>query len=415
MNMHNTAASSAKGMSERRVGLLGALVVALGPISMSVITPALPELVAQFGTSEASVKLTLSIYFAGFAIAQLICGPLSDALGRKSVTLAFTLIYLVATLAALLAPTIEWLIAARFAQGVGAAVGVSVSRALVRDLFTGDRSVRIMNLISIIIAAGPALSPTLGGILTTYFGWQSVFVFMGIAATCILITVQFAMLETVTRDVSRIRPTALMRSYTALIKDRYFIACSFVTAGTLGAVHAQVSLLPFLLMDGFGMSATQFGIGLLLQSGGYLLGSLLARQLMPRFGGFRLMAPGMAILLGSIIAYIALPRLFEPGYWLIMVPTAIYAIGMAFIMPPLSTASVAAFPHMAGAAASLAGFIQLSGGFLGGVVVAWVGDPLLAQTTVIPALGLFGIAAWLVWRRMPEPALARVVLPQPVD
>src|SRR5690606_7406255 len=118
-----------------RVGLVGALIVAIGPISLALFTPAMPALVAVFGTTEAMVKLTLSFYFAGFAVAQLVCGPLSDGFGRKPVTLAFMLIYLGASVFAVLAPTIELLIAARFLQGVGAAVGVSVSRALVRDLF----------------------------------------------------------------------------------------------------------------------------------------------------------------------------------------------------------------------------------------------------------------------------------------
>ena len=116
-------------MSERRVGLIGALLTAVGPISMAVFTPAMPELVHAFGTTEAAVKLTLSLYFAGFAFAQLVCGPLSDGFGRKPVIVAFMGIYLVATLVAILAPTIYVLIAARLLQGVGAAAGVAISRA----------------------------------------------------------------------------------------------------------------------------------------------------------------------------------------------------------------------------------------------------------------------------------------------
>src|SRR5690606_27992445 len=136
-------------MSERRVSIIGGLIVAIGPISLALFTPAMPEIAHAFGTSEGAVKLTLSLYFAGFAFAQLFCGPLSDGFGRKPVTFAFMAIYLVASLIALLAPSIEVLIAARFLQGVGAAVGVAISRAIVRDLFTHERSARIMNLIGI--------------------------------------------------------------------------------------------------------------------------------------------------------------------------------------------------------------------------------------------------------------------------
>src|SRR5690606_36087650 len=130
------AAEARPVMSERRASLICALIVMIGPISMALYTPAMPRLVEAFGTTEAMVKLTLSLYFAGFAVTQIVCGPLSDGFGRKPVTFAFMAIYLVASIAAVFAPTIEVLIAARFFQGVGAAVGTTVSRALVRDLFT---------------------------------------------------------------------------------------------------------------------------------------------------------------------------------------------------------------------------------------------------------------------------------------
>src|SRR5690606_26606591 len=108
-------------MSERRVALL----VAVGPLSMALFTPAMPELVSAFGTTEAAVKMTLSGYFGGFAAAQLVCGPLSDGLGRKPVVFGFMLVYLLASLLAVFAPNIESLIAARVLQGIGAAVGVA--------------------------------------------------------------------------------------------------------------------------------------------------------------------------------------------------------------------------------------------------------------------------------------------------
>ena len=119
-------------MTERRVALLGALLVAIGPVSMALYTPAMPEIVRAFGTTEAAVKLTLSLYFAGFALAQLFCGPLSDGFGRRPVTIAFMGIYLAASLVCLFSPGIEVLIAARFMQGVGAAAGIAISRAIVR-------------------------------------------------------------------------------------------------------------------------------------------------------------------------------------------------------------------------------------------------------------------------------------------
>ncbi len=130
-------------MSERRTSMIGALMATLGPISMSVYTPAMPELVRAFGTSDATIKLTLSIYFAGFSVAQLLAGPASDAFGRRRATLSFVGIYIIGSLLAAFAPDVGWLLAGRLIQGIGASVGITVARAIVRDQFVGVEASRI--------------------------------------------------------------------------------------------------------------------------------------------------------------------------------------------------------------------------------------------------------------------------------
>ena len=413
MNMAPGVKAPAPLMSERRVSLICALIVMIGPISLSLFTPAMPELVVAFGSTESVVKLTLSLYFGGFAMAQLVCGPLSDGFGRKPVTFAFMLVYLLSSVLAMYAPSIEVLIAARFLQGIGAAVGTTVSRALVRDLFTSERSARIMNLISLLMGVAPAFAPTLGGVMMGLFGWQSIFLFMAMSAVVIVATVYFAMVETVSRDLSRIRPRALGRAYATLLTDRYFMLSSLVLAGSLGAFYTQATVLPFILMTRVGLTATEFGVTMLMQSGGFLAGAMLVRQLMGRFGAFRIVPAGFA---GILIGSVALPVLlvlYPPSVLTVMGPIVFYAFGTAFITPAMSTASVAPFPHMAGAASSLAGFFQMGGGLVGSLVAAGIGEPVLALATVIPCMGLIATVAYVLWRRVPEPALARVVLPGP--
>lgn len=401
-------------MSELRVSIIGAMLVAIGPISMALFTPAMPQIVLAFGTTDAAVAMTLSLYFAGFAFAQLICGPLSDGYGRKPVTIAFMGIYLVATVAAILAPTIELLIASRFIQGVGAAVGVAIARAVVRDLFTSERSARIMNLIGMILGIGPALSPTIGGLATELFGWHSIFAFMLLFGLTIILMVKFAMTETVMRDPSRIRPRALARSYRTLATSGYFMWSSLVLGGSVGALYTLATLLPFVLMDRVGLTPTQFGIGMLMQSGAFFFGSVAMRRLMGRHSAYRLVRPGLCfIAAGSVLLFVGL-HIVEPSFLWVMGPVGVYAFGIAFVMPAMSTAAVAPYPHMAGAAASLSGFLQMGGGLAGGVIAALVGDPVTGISTVIPAMGFFAILSWYLWSRYPEPALARTVLTPPV-
>lgn len=392
-------------MSERRVSLLGALLVAIGPVTMALFTPAMPEIVHAFGTTEAAVKLTLSLYFAGFAFAQLVCGPLSDGFGRKPVTFAFLSVYLAASLLALVAPTIEVLIAARFLQGVGAAVGVAISRAIVRDLFTSERSARIMNLIGLILGVGPAFAPTIGGITMELAGWHAIFAVMFAAAVVIILVVQFAMVETVERDLTRIRPRALVRSYGSLLGSRYFVLSALIMTGSIGALYTQATVLPFILMERVGLTPTQFGVGMLMQSGMFFAGALVVRLLLARFNALRLVPPGLLfIAIGSLALAIGL-RLAAPSFLSVMGPVAFFAFGIAFVMPAMLTASLAPYPHIAGAASSLGGFFQMGGGLAGGTIAAMIGDPVLAMATVIPAMGLLAILCWIAWRTLQQPEI----------
>jgi DHA1 family bicyclomycin/chloramphenicol resistance-like MFS transporter len=396
------ATASKPSMSETRVGVICAMLAAVGPISLALFTPAMPEIVHAFGTTEAAVKLTLSLYFAGFAFAQLVCGPLSDGFGRKPVTIAFMSIYLAATIAALLSRNIEMLIAARFLQGVGAAAGVAISRAVVRDLFTGERSARIMNLVGLILAIGPAISPTLGGITMQLFGWHAIFLFMLAMGFGIILMVRFALVETVPRDLSRIRPVALLGSYATLLASPRFLTAALVIAGSAGAIYTQATVLPFILINRVGLTPTEFGMGMLMQTGGYLIGSLLVRRLMKTFGAFRIVPAGMVFVgLGAVYMAVGL-SIHEPNFLLVMGPVSFYTFGLAFVMPAMTTAALAPFPRIAGAASSMMGFLQMGAGLLGGILAALFGDPVEALATIVPAMSVIAILCWIAWRMLPQ-------------
>ncbi len=393
----------APAMSERRVALIGGLMVAIGPISMALYTPAMTEIVRAFGTTEAAVKMTLTLYFGGFACAQLIAGPLSDALGRRPVTFAFMGVYCLASFFALAAPTIEALMAARFLQGIGASAGIAISRAVVRDLFTGERSSKIMNLIGIILALGPALAPTVGGLLLVSAGWRSIFVAMAVFGAVVVAVTALAMRETVVADRSRLSFTALGGSYRLLLGSRHFLACSGVVAGAIGALYAQATFLPFILMDRVGLSPAEFGLSMLFQSGSFFVGSLIVRSLMRRTSAYALVPPKLGLIaLGSLGALTLL--LWPPSLLHVMLPVAVYAAGIAFVMPAMTTAALAPFPYIAGAAAALTGFLQMGAELVVGSIGAAMGDPVLAMGTLIPAMGAAACIAYLVYRSQSHPA-----------
>ncbi|MBQ0767570.1 MAG: multidrug effflux MFS transporter [Sulfitobacter litoralis] len=390
-------------MSERRVSMIGALLVAIGPVSMALYTPAMTELVRVFETTESAIKLTLTLYFGGFACAQLIAGPLSDALGRRPITIAFMALYCVASVAATLSPTVEVLMGARFLQGIGASAGIAISRALVRDLFTDDQSSRIMNLIGIILALGPALAPTIGGLMLPLFGWQSIFLLMTLIGFLVIWVALFSMKETVTADPSRLNFKALGRTYKSLLGNPQFMTAALVMGGALGALYAQATFLPFILMDEVGLTPAQFGASMLAQSGSFFAASLLVRQLMGRFSANRLVGPGLVfVALGSLGTLTLL--LWPPSFLHVMVPVATYSFGIAFVMPAMSTAALAPFGRSAGAAASMLGFIQMGSGLLVGSIGAMMGNALLAMAILIPMMGAMACISFLIYRKLQPPA-----------
>lgn len=382
-------------MSKRRTTFLGAFLTTLGPISMAIYTPAMPELVHAFGTTDAAIKLSLSMFFAGFALAQLVAGPLADALGRKKATLIFLTIYLAGSLLATAAPSVEFILAARLIQGVGASVGLVVGRAIVRDLYTGADAARILNTIGIFLAIGPAMGPTLGGLMLAAFGWNAVFLLM-VAFGLMAMAFTLALLqETISPDLGRLRPAKVLRNYLEVAGNARFLAASLILSGTIGALYAQSTMLPFVLINKVGLTPTQFGIGMLMQSGAYLTGSLTLKLVSRRISGQTAARFGITLCgIGAIT--MALSVAFVPPFFLsIMGPVAVCTFGLAFLSPHILTNGMAPFPHIAGSASALTGFLQMSAGFAGGVTAAAIGDPLIAFGTIIPFMELSAVAGFL--------------------
>ncbi len=390
---------TAPTMSTTRATVVGGLLIAIGSVSMALYTPAMPTLVAVFGTSMAMIKTTLTAYFAGFALAQLVCGPLSDGFGRRPISFIFLTVYVVGSLAAMVAPTAETLIAARFLQGIGAAVGVAISRAVVRDLFTGQESARVMNSIGIVLAIGPAVAPTLGGILLKFVGWHSIFVAMAAAGVAALAMVRWSMPETnINRDRDLARPGRVVANYGRLLVDRHFMVPALTIGMAIGLFYTLGTLLPFVLIDRVGLTPTQFGFGMLGQTGSFLAGGFLARRLLMSIRADRMVLPGLIFGLAGSLATVALGRWIEPTYLTVMIPVGIYAFAAALVMPGLSTDALAPFAQVAGSASALMGFIQMGSGFLGGVAATFFTDPVIAIGTIFPTMLVFGLAIHL-WGR----------------
>jgi MFS transporter, DHA1 family, multidrug resistance protein len=386
-------------LDERRTSVISALMIALGPLSLALYTPALPTLVATFATTPAAVKFSLTVYFLGFCLAQLLCGPLSDAYGRRPVALIFFSIYFVGSLVALLAPTIHLLQVGRALQGVGAAAGISTSRAIVRDLFVGQTSARIMNRIGLLVGLVPAFSPAVGSLLLTFADWRAIFLLMFVYAALMVGVVWLLMPETnKSMDRALVQPGRIASNYFSLLVDRRFVGPATLMGLVLGGLYTLPSLLPFVLIERIGLTPIQYALVMIVQTAALLGGNLLVGRLLRRINARKLVPWGIVIIVASGAGF-ALARAFEAPHLLsFVIPSMLWVFGLPFVTPGTMTSALSYFPKIAGAASSLIGFMQMGGGFLGSALAAAIfGDPVAAVDTLLPIISMLaGLAYFLL-------------------
>lgn len=387
-------------MSEMRTAVIGTLLVTLGPLSLSLYTPALPELTQAFGTTTAALKLTMTAYFAGYAITQLVVGPLSDAYGRRIISILFLTAYLAGSLIAAVASGIDGLMIGRAIQGIGAAAGVAIARAIVRDLFDGQAAARIFSLIGQLLAVVPATAPALGGLIMMTVGWHAIFMVM--LGYGVMVLVMFILLARETNrapNPSAVRPLTLLRNYAILLSDRKFMADSMIMAMTMGGLYALTAFLPFALIDKVGMTPLEYGYVMLIQTGAYTMGAVSTGQMLRRIEADRLTPVGLMVCAVAGVWFIVALKFFDPSILTVMGPCACWAFGIALVAPGASTSAMSGFAHMAGSASALIGFLQIGGGLAGSAVGAlFFPDPIDSLTIILPSMALIAVLCHFVLR-----------------
>lgn len=391
------------GMSARRTAVIGGLMVATGPLSLTLYAPALPTIVGDFATTDAAGKLTLTVYFAAFALAQLICGPLSDRYGRRSVGMAFFAIYVVGSLIAAIAPTLEILFLGRFVQGFGVSAGVALSRAMVRDQFTGSEAIRILTLVNLILTVTPAVAPTLGSVILLAGSWHVMFVVMAGFGLAILALLAASARETLPEE-NRVpfRPRTILANYRALLSAPDFVIPSLLLCLTFSGFHGFTALLPFIFIDELGLTPFQFAMAMLVQTASFIVGNLVVSYLSTRTGGDRLVTIALILLGLSGLGFAILPHVFPLSVVAIMAPVGIWMLGLAFISPIATTSAMAGFGAIAGAAGALTGFFQVGGGFIGSLAASTLfSDARTALIIQLPTVAFLtiGVALFDRWRR----------------
>ncbi len=388
-----------------RPGTLGmtamlAMLTALGPISTDLYLPSLPSMARTLDTDLSRVQLTLSAYLLGFAAGQIFYGPVSDRLGRKPVILAGLALYCVASIACVVATSVDVLIAARFVQALGAAGPIVLGRAIVRDLYDGPSAARELSRMGMLMGLVPAIAPVLGGVLEPLFGWRSAFLALltgGVAlAACVVLLLPETIRERRKEPVSL---GQIFRSFGVVIRNASFRRYAMLAGFSYGGLFAFISGSSFVLQGSYGLTPLQFGLSFALGVLGYISGTIIAQRLVGSWGIERTIGLGVAALATGGLAMLALAVIRTGNPLELVLPLAVYAAGVGLVLPQANAGGMMPFPDRAGAASSLSGLIQSTFSALTGALLGLIldGRPLM-MPIAIAAMGVGAAALYLFGR-----------------
>jgi len=361
-------------------------------LSIDMSLPAMPQLQRVFGADVGSTQLTLSLFLVGFAVGQLVCGPLSDRVGRKPVLLWGLALFVAAGLACSASPSLALLVAGRLVQGLGASVGPILARAIVRDSFEERDASGVLSQITQVMIVAPLVAPTMGGYILAFSGWQSIFLVLA-AAGLLLWTVCWRLLPETRRPHAE-RAPGLLESYRAVLTHGASLRNVLTVCFSYAGMFAYISGSPFVLIDAFGVPRELFGLLFALPAGALLAGATLNRILVTRMESARLLRTGVLLVFAAGVTIAALASLGLGGVPGVLGPMMLYMLGMGLVHPNATAAAMAPHGRLAGVSSSVIGSLQTVGGALSGYVVGAFYDH--SSLSLAVTVGVMGVATLLV-------------------
>ena len=349
--------------------ILGSL-GAFAPLSIDMYLPALPIIADFFHTSASFVQLSLTFFLLGISFGQLFAGPISDIRGRRKPLLIGLIIYFIVSILCVFSPSIWTFILLRFIQGLAGSFGMVISRAIVRDLYSGTELTKFFALLSLVNGAAPILAPVAGALLLRFIPWQGIFIVLGLIGIIMFIVVLFGLKETLPAEKrvnAGFKNTLL--TFRKLFADRSFIGYALSQGLVSATMFAYIAGSPFVVQSIYGASPETFSLIFAINGIGIMIASQVTGRLSVRFRESKLLAFGLAMsLFGSLALLILI--LFQTKLWIIIIP-------LFFVVSSIGVVNTASFSlamqeqgKNAGSAAALLGVLSLS---IGGITSPLVG------------------------------------------
>lgn len=394
--MQNVSSIEPKKSIPRHVFITILLFATLAHITADMYVPSMPAITRTFASPPAAVQLTLFTFMLGYSLAHLFYGPLSDRIGRRQPILTGIAISMIGTACCMLSSSIGMLMVGRCLQGLGVAVCNSVGRSLTRDLLSGSHLARISSHLGMIMVFVTATAPTLGGYIQHYFDWRAVFGFLFVYTTFIWLFTWKVLPETnihLNPEATKIK--TVLRNYFILLTNKTFLGYTLCVSAAYAGIIAYVTEAPFLLQTIVGLTPVQFGWLAFVIGGAIFISFFINSRFVLEVGIEKMLFTGICLMLTAGVLMLLLGLFGFINVFVIMLPVAIFCMGVGLTFSNASAGAFHPFPKMAGSVGALFGCIQILGGACASMfMAAFTSKNQLSLAVVFILLGLLSLFSW---------------------
>ncbi|MCK0122981.1 Bcr/CflA family multidrug efflux MFS transporter [Gelidibacter sp. F2691] len=369
--------------------LILGLLSALGPFSIDLYLPGFPEIARDLNSTTGRVALSLSSYFVGVSLGQMIYGPLLDRFGRRTPLLVGLFIYFLASVYIVYVTTVDALILARFIQALGGCAGMVAARALVRDLFPVSETAKIFSLLMLVIAVSPIIAPTLGGFATARWGWPSIFIILAVLVALNILLVYFWLPLGAPPDTTMsLKPKPIITKFWNVFKTPQFYTYTLTGSFAASGLYAYIAGSPHVFMELYGVSEKQYGWIFGIIAMGLVTASQVNTYMLKKYTSQQIVKVTLLcqVVAGALLFFGTVFQLIEMYSMIVLVFLFLSTQGFAF--PNTSALSLAPFEKSAGTASALMGALQLG---IGAIITALVST--LSNETPLPMTGIMFLCA----------------------
>lgn len=362
---------------------------AMTALAVDTSLPAMPSIGREFAASPQQVQLTLSLFMFGYAFGQILAGPLSDRFGRRPMLLIGLSVYTLSGLGCMLARGIDALIVLRFVQALSAAVGPSMSRAIIRDYHGGPRASHMLSSVQLAMGFALVAAPIIGSLVLSFSSWRGIFFFLALFGAILNVVVWRGFAESLTLpDPQAAHPARLINNFLAFFGNRICAGYALINGCVQGGLLAFLSGIPFVMTDVFHVRPTRFGFYFALAATGLIFGASFNRRLVRRLAPDRILRLGLFVQASAGCILLAMALLEEPSPLIFMLPVMAYSFSQGLVMPNAIAGAMEPLPYMAGLAAALLGAVQMGSGAVTGYIVN-----ALYNGTALPLAGMLALLA----------------------